>query len=59
MKVRNFQRFSLKMLRCVKTSEKANVLITRLQQHYCSDLVSTAEASKGVLNGERRVTRYT
>ena len=32
-----------------------------LTQHYCSDLyhaVSTTESSKGVLNGERRVTRY-
>ena len=46
----------------MKTSEKANMLmITRLPRCYCSDRkhgVLTTDASKGVLNGERRVTRY-
>ena len=46
----------------MKTSEKANMMMhTRLPWCYCSDLyhsVSMTEASKDVLNGERRVTRY-
>ena len=42
----------------MKTSEKASMIISiRLPRRYCSDGVSTAEASKGVLNGERRVAR--